>query len=277
MANTGRTGQLFLALQYVLQGTIYGLQLRYLPIMLRKTGSSLVLIGSLNLLTFPWLLKSLWAPIIDAYGQKTVWLSISYAGIAVALSLARTDNGAVFVSSLALLNLCSATVDLTLGKILITNFHGDELSKASSLQIIGYKTGFLLGGGITLLLEDIYFSGKEILVALAMTYFIMSFIFCVTKCSTEPEVYCKPQTTPSSFPSSKQRMTGFARTPGLKWMIICTCVYKFASHSSQSIITMFLVDAGNSLSRLGFMSGIAGQVISIAVASVCGILLTTKR
>ncbi|KAJ7377662.1 hypothetical protein OS493_027740 [Desmophyllum pertusum] len=71
-------------------------------------------------------------------------------------------------------------------------------------------------------------------------------------------------------------MNGFARTPGLKWMIICTCVYKYASHSSQSILTMFLVDNGESLSRIGFMSGMAGQVISIAVASVCGLVLSAK-
>lgn len=267
--------QLFLALQYVLQGTIYGLQLRYLPIILRKTGSSLLLIGSLNLMTFPWLVKSLWAPIIDVYGEKRTWLSISYAGIAFALTLATTDNGTVFVSSVVLLNLCSATVDLTLGKILILNFHGDELSKASSLQIISYKIGFLLGGGITLLLMDIYFLDKEILLGLAAIYLILLGPCSVTKCSAKPEDGNKPEVPQCLFPDCK-RVTGFARTPGLKWMIICACVYKFASHSSQSVFTMFLVDNGESLSRLGFMSGIAGQVISITVAAVCGVLLAAK-
>ena len=72
-------------------------------------------------------------------------------------------------------------------------------------------------------------------------------------------------------------MRGFACTPGLKWMIICACVYKFASHSSQSILTMFLVDNGESLGRIGFLSGMAGQVVSIAVASVCGLVLSAKR
>ena len=275
MANSWFTGYVFLAWQYVLQGTIYGLQLRYLPIILRKTGSSLLLIGSLNLLTFPWLVKSLWAPIIDSYGEKSVWLSINYAGIAIALSLAKTDNATVIVSSIVLLNLCSATVDLILGKFLIANFHGDEMSKASSLQIIGYKIGFLLGGGLALLLTDIYFSCKEILVTLAAIYFIMSSIFCVTKYSVKPEVCHKREEGANSFSGCK-KMTGFGRTPGLKWMVICTCVYKFASHSSQSILTMFLVDKGESLSSLGFTSGIAGQVISIAVASVCGMLLVKK-
>lgn len=275
MANSWFTGYVFLAWQYVLQGTIYGLQLRYLPIILRKTGSSLLLIGSLNLLTFPWLVKSLWAPIVDSYGEKSVWLSINYAGIAIALSLAKTDNATVIVSSIVLLNLCSATVDLILGKFLLANFYGDELSKASSLQIIGYKIGFLLGGGIALLLTDIYFSGKEILVTLAAIYFFMSSIFCVTKYSVKPEVCHKPEEGADAFPGC-EKMTGFGRTPGLKWMIICACVYKFASHSSQSILTMFLVDKGESLSSLGFKSGIAGQVISIAVASMCGMLLVKK-
>ena len=267
---------LFIASQYVLQGTLYGLQLRYLPIIQRKTGSSLFLVGSLNLLTFPWLVKSFWAPIIDVYGDKNFWLSINYAGIAISLSLAKTDNGTIFISSLVLLNICSATVDLTLGKILISTFHGNELSQASSLQIIGYKIGFLLGGGLTLLLTDIYFFGKEILVALAAIYLILSWTFWVTKGDLKQEVNRhKPENRPQMFPDC-QRMTGFACTPGLKWMIICASVYKFASHSSQSLLTMFLVDNGESLSRLGFMSGIAGQSISIVIASVTGLLLGAK-
>jgi len=227
------------------------------------------------MLTFPWLVKSLWAPIIDVYGDKNVWLSINYAGIAVALSLAKTYNGIIFILSLVLLNFCSATVDLALGKILIANYQGDELSKASSLQIVSYKTGVLLGGGIALLLADIYFFDKEIFVALTATYFILSSIFCVTKSSSKPEVCHKPEMELYSFADCK-KVTGFASMPGFKWMIICACVYKYASHSSHSLLTMFLVDNGESLSRLGFMSGTAGQVISIAVASVCGVLLATK-
>jgi len=227
------------------------------------------------MLTFPWLVKSLWAPIIDVYGDKNVWLSINYAGIAVALSLAKTYNGIIFILSLVLLNFCSATVDLALGKILIANYQGDELSKGSSLQIVSYKTGFLLGGGMALLLADIYFFDKEIFVALTATYFILSSIFCVTKSSSKPEVCHKPEMELYSFADCK-KVTGFASMPGFKWMIICACVYKYASHSSHSLLTMFLVDNGESLSRLGFMSGIAGQVISIAVASVCGVLLATK-
>ncbi|KAL9959288.1 hypothetical protein ACROYT_G032599 [Oculina patagonica] len=266
--------QLLLASQYVLQGTLYGLQIRYLPIILRKSGSSLLLVGSLNLLTFPWLLKSLWAPIIDIYGNRNNWLSLSYAGIALALLFAKAKSRIIFISSLVLLNLFSATVDLTLGKILITNFHGDELSKASSLQIIGYKVGFLIGGGLTLLIADIFSLNVEIFVALALFYFCLSLCY-VTKPSVTPDVRYKPETCRYSLPDCT-RMTGFARTPGLKWMIVCTCVYKFASHSSQSILTMFLVDNGESLSRIGFMSGMAGQVVSIAVASVCGVVLSAK-
>ena len=49
------------------------------------------------------------------------------------------------------------------------------------------------------------------------------------------------------------------KIPGLKWMIIGACVYRFAS---QSILTMFLVDKGESLGGIGFMSRMAGQVFS---------------
>ena len=212
---------------------------------------------------------------LDAYGNKNAWLSLSYAGIGLVLLLAKADSGAIFISSLVLLNLFSATIDLTLGKILITNFHGDELSQASSLQIIGYKIGFLIGGGITLLIADIFSLSKEIFIALALFYFLLSLCY-VTQHLVTPEIWPKPEICRYS-PPGYTRMRGFACTPGLKWTIVCTCVYKFASHSSQSILTMFLVDNGDSVGRIGFMSGMAGQVVSIAVASVCGLVLSAKR
>lgn len=266
--------QFFLASQYALQGILYGLQLRYLPIILRKSGSSLLLVGSLNLLTFPWLLKSLWAPIIDIYGNKTFWLSTSYAGTALALLLARADDRIIFITSLVLLNLFSATVDLTLGKILLSKFHGDQLSRASSLQIIGYKIGFLIGGGLTLLAAEYSLMRKEIFFALAISYFSLMVTLFVTKSYVTPDVCPKPEILRYS---ETTRMSGFSRTPGLQWMIACACVYKYASHSSQSIFTMFLVDTGESLGRIGFLSGMVGQGISIAVASMWGVALSAKR
>lgn len=266
--------QFFLASQYALQGILYGLQLRYLPIILRKSGSSLLLVGSLNLLTFPWLLKSLWAPIIDIYGNKTFWLSTSYAGTALALLLARVDDRIIFITSLVLLNLFSATVDLTLGKILLSKFHGDQLSRASSLQIIGYKIGFLIGGGLTLLAAEYSLMRQEIFFALAISYFSLMVTLFVTKSYVTPDVCPKPEILRYS---ETTRMSGFSRTPGLQWMIACACVYKYASHSSQSIFTMFLVDTGESLGRIGFLSGMVGQGISIAVASMWGVALSAKR
>ncbi|CAH3113236.1 unnamed protein product [Pocillopora meandrina] len=266
--------QFFLASQYALQGILYGLQLRYLPIILRKSGSSLLLVGSLNLLTFPWLLKSLWAPIIDIYGNKTFWLSTSYAGTALALLLARVDDRIIFITSLVLLNLFSATVDLTLGKILLSKFHGDQLSRASSLQIIGYKIGFLIGGGLTLLAAEYSLMRKEIFFALAISYFSLMVTLFVTKSYVTPDVCPKPEILRYS---ETTRMSGFSRTPGLQWMIACACVYKYASHSSQSIFTMFLIDTGESLGRIGFLSGMVGQGISIAVASMWGVALSAKR
>ena len=85
----------------------------------------------------------------------------------------------------------------------------------------------------------------------------------------------KPEVETNLLPGGP-RMTGFARSSEFQWMIICTCVYKFASHSSQSLLTMFLVDDGETISRLGFLSGVAGQFISIAVASVTGMILAAK-
>ena len=264
--------QLLLASQYILQGILYGLQTQYLPITLRKTGSSLLSVGYLHLLTFPWLLKSLWAPLVDLYGDSSVWLSLSYAGTAAALLAVTAHDSVILAFSLVLLNACSASTDLTLGKVILTDFHADEMSKGSSLQIISYKVGVLFGGGLMLMFSEHFSIHREIFPVLAVVYLLLAVTFCVTHAKLRVH---RHHSRKISFPNLT-RITGFAHAPGIKWIMTCACFYKFASHSSQSLLVMFLVDRGESIFYIGFITGIVGQLISVTVASVCGIVLAAK-
>ena len=59
-----------LCLLYVLQGIPWGLVTGSMPFMLREAGGSYRAVGLLSLATYPYALKVLFAPIVDAYGAR---------------------------------------------------------------------------------------------------------------------------------------------------------------------------------------------------------------
>ena len=54
-----------LSLLYFAEGLPFGFQSIALPVYLRESGSSLVAIGFLSTLSLPWMLKPLWAPLVE--------------------------------------------------------------------------------------------------------------------------------------------------------------------------------------------------------------------
>ena len=59
----------FLLALYFVQGLPFGFQAKALPIYLREQGVGLTEIGLLGALALPWMLKALWAPLVDRYGS----------------------------------------------------------------------------------------------------------------------------------------------------------------------------------------------------------------
>src|SRR5215208_5583105 len=59
-----------LSVLYFAQGLPFGVQAIALPVYLRAAGVSLTSIGLSGLLSAPWLLKPMWAPLVDRYGSE---------------------------------------------------------------------------------------------------------------------------------------------------------------------------------------------------------------
>ena len=67
-----------LAALYTAQGLPYGFQAKTLPVILRLKGTSLHGISLSGILGLPWLLKLLWAPVVDSLFWPTVGRRRSY-------------------------------------------------------------------------------------------------------------------------------------------------------------------------------------------------------
>jgi PAT family beta-lactamase induction signal transducer AmpG len=64
---------------YTVQGLPFGFQVKALKLLVRQSGASLESLGALTLLSLPWLLKALLAPVVDSktsvtFGRRRTWL-----------------------------------------------------------------------------------------------------------------------------------------------------------------------------------------------------------
>src|SRR5437868_6044002 len=64
---------------YLSQGLPFGFFTQALPVLLRKSGSSLGEVGLSSLLALPWALKFVWAPLLDrhssaSFGRRRSWI-----------------------------------------------------------------------------------------------------------------------------------------------------------------------------------------------------------
>ena len=148
---------LLLTFLYLIQGLPYGFQARFLPIYLRTQGVSLTSVGLFKLLLIPWLCKALWAPLVDKYGTKRKWLLWSISALAITCFVCAFISPTytpLLCMMLFLLNVCASTQDIAVDGIALKLLSDDELGKGNTAQVVGYKIGSLIGGGILVTLIE---------------------------------------------------------------------------------------------------------------------------
>jgi MFS family permease len=153
-----------LSLLYLCQGLPGGFLAVALPIMLLEQGVSLTGVGFVSLLSLPWMLKVLWAPVVDRFGsrrlgRRKVWmLPAMTVMVLCTVALGACDPVAQLPLVLALffvLNLAAATQDIAVDGFAVGLLHGRDLGPANSAQVGGFKLGNLLGGGVLLALSPV--------------------------------------------------------------------------------------------------------------------------
>ncbi|WP_313387907.1 MFS transporter, partial [Achromobacter aegrifaciens] len=141
---------------YFSQGIPLGVAMEALPTLLRRDGADLHALAWLPLVGLPWVLKFLWAPVVDnrwtrAMGRRRSWILPMQAVVLaclLALSLLGIDAaGAAWVVALmALASLASATQDIATDGLTAERFQGQDLARANAVQVGGTMVGFFFGG-----------------------------------------------------------------------------------------------------------------------------------
>ena len=140
---------------YLAQGLPYGFFKQALPVMMRDRGASLPEIGLLSLLTLPWALKFLWAPLVDGLGGRRrwiFWLQVVSCLLFLGLGAWNPDSGyGVLAWGFFLANLLAATQDIASDGLAVTILAPHERGWGNGIQVAGYRVGMILGGGFILM------------------------------------------------------------------------------------------------------------------------------
>lgn len=262
---------------YFAQGLPFGFQVTALPVFLRESGFSLASVGAASLLAFPWMFKFLWAPLVEAHGgarwgRRRSWILPSQLALTASCALGAWvvgDGvpGAALFASVVLANLAAATMDIAVDGLAIDLLRERDLGYGNIAQVVGYKIGMLVGGGL-LLAATPTIGRRGHLVAMAALVFA---VFIATLALREGAriTSCEPALRLREV----VQVLGRALTAkqGL-WLLLIVTTYKTGESMSDAMLRPFLVDRGFGASEIGWWIGTWGLAFSLAGSFAGGVL-----
>lgn len=269
-----------LAMLYFAQGLPSGLLGKALPPLLRDQGVSLSAIGFTAMLAVPWTLKFLWAPFLDRFWTRRRWLlALNLATCGLMLLVASRDFGdwvshafGVLLAVLFLMNLVAATQDIATDGLAVSRLAPRLRGLGNSVQVIGYKIGMIVGGGLLLWLVARY--GWRLSYA-SLALLIVPVLLPVWFMRETPAV---PGGGPMRAEWQGRRgyvrlFADFLSAPRMGWWLVTVATFKAGDALASRMIGPLLSDRGLSLADIGLLTGVVGAVAGLAGALLGGLLL----
>ncbi|MFO7567721.1 MAG: MFS transporter [Enhygromyxa sp.] len=263
-----------LSIFYLVQGLPFGFQATALPVYLTASGVSLTNVGFAGALSAPWLLKPLWAPLVDRYasdrfGRRRSWivpLQAALASTCLAAAFVPAESLALLLVLIGLTNLFAATMDIAVDGLAVDLLEVDELGFGNIAQVVGYKIGMLIGGGILVWASRwIGWSGLFLVITA-----LISVALAITLAWREPPA--RPASTASDEPPPQTSFRALFRTlgaalrrPGGLALILVVATYKTGESIADGMFEPFLIrHAQWTESEVGLVIGTWGMAFSLA-------------
>ena len=267
-----------LAALYTAQGLPFGFFTLALPVLMREAGWSLTALGFLQFLAAPWVLKMLWAPVVDHHGQRRTWLlSMQLASCALAVAMALlgfTEGSIALFVAVFVFNLLAATQDVATDGLAVRLLNAQQRGVANGIQVGAYRFGMILGGGVLLWVFahtswQVAFFGMALMLALLT--------LPVWRMQEPPPHVPDADAAPASESPTGRHLALLwwhrAMRPGvlaLAGLIFC---FRFGDQMAAGLITPFLLDQGLSKADLAVLKGAVGSGTSLLGAAIGGWLM----
>lgn len=271
--NVQKGGRLFTFLcLYIAQSIPKSFFSTIIPVLMRQNEYPLEVIGLLQFVKLPWVLKFLWSPAVDRSSHSTAdykrWIFSSeliYAVTILAISFLDLEANMYTILLLVIFAFAaSATQDIATDALAVLSFNKKDKGLVNSMQSVGGFAGSMIGGGLLLLLYNKL--GWNLLLpylALFVIIAVIPLIFFKNSQFKPAEVKRK-----YSRPSINDWL-GFFKQNGIWKQVVFLFLYYAGLIGSLAMVRPMLVDYGYSIREIGIMSGIIGTSIG-CVGSLTG-------
>lgn len=276
-AGSRRGTYLLLGSLYITQYLGLGFFFTALVAILRQQGVPLEQLSAIYVLGLFWILKFLWAPLVDRVsfgrlGHYRGWLIVMQSLLVVTLIIMGFfDLGSqlgLILGLCMLVGLFSATQDIAADALSCCLLSPAERGVGNGIQIGGGLLGNVIGGGLVLILyPTIGWFGSMLLLAGGTAITLVQLWFF-----REPATIMARHTSHSEHARFRDLLTFFGRPGMWRWLIILL-LYPLGVSTAYGLITPLLVDAGWSLERIGFSINIVGSLIGMLSAVGVGWLI----
>lgn len=264
-----------LSVLYFCQGLPGGYLAEALPAIALAQGIDYAAIGLVGLLSLPWMLKLLWAPLVDRwgsvrFGRRKSWMVPALVGMIAttyAIGLFDPADGLTVVLALfLLLNLFAATQDIAVDGFAIAIMHGRELGPTNSAQVGGFKLGNILGGGVLLTLVAVL--GWQLSFTIMTGCLLVALVATVATREPVPSEPPPPQT----WAVVREAGAALVAAPAYAAFLFGS---KLAETIGGVLLKAAMVRHGFGLSQIGAIDGTAGGIATI-VGAVLGGMMTPR-
>lgn len=260
---------------FVTQGMPLGLAFYAMPVLLRAGGASLEFLALVPLVMLPWVLKFLWAPLVDSrwltnVGRRRSWIIPLQTCLVLALTAGAFvpiayGNGMALLVCILVATLISATQDIATDGFAAERLKTPAtLATVNVLQIAAFVAGMLIGGPIFLIVFDhfgqaVAFSVLAIVCALSLLPVLMW--------SEKNDIHMQYEFgAPAKIRNAVSKL-GFA------FIFVAALLFGGVRAIEQAVIKPMFVDRGFGAAEIGYFT-LAGMVaLALGAIVVAGPLI----
>jgi len=239
----------------------------------------LATIGFFSLVTLPYSLKFVWAPVMDRFvppflGRRRGWVLITQVLLlvvigAMALHDPRTGLKMLAINAIAIAFL-SASQDISLDAYRTDVLETREMGAGAAIFVLGYRIALLVTGGLALYLADRipWPSVYLVLAALMLIGILTTFL--------APEPILREQPPRSIYEAVVLPFGEFFQRNGIGralLVLLFIVLYKYADSLAGSMTTPFLLKTGFTQTEVAAAFGVAGLIATIVGTLAGGVAI----
>jgi MFS family permease len=248
-----------------------------IPVIMRMENYSLESIGYIQLIKLPWILKLLWAPLVDRTSKNTRqyrrWIvssEIFYALVIMSIGYLnlQTDFTTIIILMVIAFT-ASATQDIATDAFAILILKKKERSLGNSMQSAGNFIGTMMGSGVLLIVYH-YWGWLWLLRCLGL--FVLLALIPVSLYNTRNSKELgrsKKNVSPLEF-------IYFFRQKKIGPHILLLFLFYSGIIGILPMVKPYFVDLGYDIKEIGFISGIFGTACGVAITIPAGMYIRKR-